>query len=60
MVKWKLIYTKQAQKDSKKLSSSNLKPKALKLINILEKKPYQTLSPFERLVGYLKRAISKK
>ncbi|MCF7791524.1 MAG: Txe/YoeB family addiction module toxin [Victivallales bacterium] len=60
MVKWKLVYTKQAHKDAKKLYSSGLKPKALKLLKILEKNPYQTPPPFERLVGDLKGAVSRR
>ena len=60
MVKWKLVYTKQAQKDAKKLSSSGLKPKALKLLKILEKNPYQTPPPFERLMGDLKGSNSRR
>lgn len=60
MVKWKIVYTKQAQKDAKKLSSSGLKPKALKLLNILETNPYQNPPPYERLVGDLKGAISRR
>ena len=60
MVNWKIVYTKQAQKDAKKLSSSELKPKALKLLKILEKNPYQNSPSYERLVGDLKGAISRR
>jgi toxin YoeB len=60
MVNWKIIYTKQAQKDAKKLSLSGLKPKALKLLKILEKNPYQNPPPYERLVGDLKGAVSRR
>jgi toxin YoeB len=60
MVKWKIVYTKQAQKDAKKLSSSGLKPKALKLLSILATNPYQNPPPYERLVGDLKGAISRR
>ena len=60
MVKWKIVYTKHAQKDAKKLSSSELKPKALKLLKILKKNPYQNPPPYERLVGDLKGAISRR
>jgi len=59
-VTWQLVYTKQAQKDAKKLSSSGLKPKAQKLLEILKKKPYQTPPPFEKLVGDLSGAYSQR
>ena len=51
LVKWKVVFTKQAQKDSKKLSSSGLKPKAERLLNILELNPFQTPPPYEKHVG---------
>jgi Txe/YoeB family toxin of toxin-antitoxin system len=53
MVKWKLVYTKQAQKDAKKISSANLKEKTLKVLEILETDPYKSPPPFEKLVGDL-------
>ena len=59
-MKWKIVYTKYAQKDAKKLSASGLKSKALKLLKILEVNPYQNPPPFERLVGDLKGAISRR
>lgn len=49
MKKWKLVYTKQAQADAKKLAQSNLKPQTEKLLKILESNPYQTPPPFEKL-----------
>ncbi len=57
---WKIVYTKQAQKDSKKIASSNLKPKVSNLLTILEKNPYQTNTPFEKLVGDLIGAYSRR
>ena len=60
MKKWKVVYTKQAQKDAKKLSRSGLKPKAEKLLLFIQKKPYQTPPPFERLVGDLAGACSRR
>lgn len=57
---WQLVYTRQAQKDAKKLASSGLKPKALKLLNILSKNPYQKPPPFEPLVGDLKGSYSRR
>ncbi|NOY60159.1 MAG: Txe/YoeB family addiction module toxin [Calditrichaeota bacterium] len=60
MVNWKLVYTKQAQKDAKKLSSSGLKSKALKILKILENDPFQMPPPFEKLVGDLSGAFSRR
>jgi toxin YoeB len=53
LVSWQLVFTKQAQKDAKKLASSNLQAKAQALLNILQIDPFQTPSPFEKLVGDL-------
>ncbi len=60
MVTWKLVYTKQAQKDAKKLSSSGLKSKALEILKILENDPFQKQPPFEKLVGDLSGAFSRR
>ena len=60
MVKWKLVYTKQAQKDTKKISSANLKEKTLELLSIIEANPFQTPPPFEKLVGDLTGAYSRR
>ncbi|MBU0679451.1 MAG: Txe/YoeB family addiction module toxin [Verrucomicrobia bacterium] len=60
MKKWKIVYTKQAQKDARKLSRSGLKPKAEKLLSILAKNPYRTPPPFERLVGDISGACSRR
>ena len=57
---WKIIYTKQAQKDAKKLSSSSLKGKAQDLLAILKSNPYQTPPPFEKLIGDLSGAYSRR
>jgi len=59
-VTWQLVYTKQAQKDAKKLSSSGLKNKALSLLAILEQDPYQNPPPFEKLIGDLAGAYSRR
>ena len=56
----KLVYTRQAQKDAKKLASSELKPKALELLRIIEKDPFQKPSPYEALVGDLAGAYSRR
>ena len=60
MVKWKLVYTKQAQKDAKKISSANLKEKVLEILNIIETDPLQSPPPFEKLVGDLTGAYSRR
>ena len=55
-----LVYSKQAQKDAKKLSESNLKRKAICILEILEKDPFQNPPPFERLIGDLQGAVSRR
>ena len=60
MVTWTLHYTRQAQKDAKKLASSGMKGKAQQLLSILEKDPWQTPPPFEKLVGDLSGAYSRR
>ncbi|NLB66770.1 MAG: Txe/YoeB family addiction module toxin [Lentisphaerae bacterium] len=60
MVSWSLVYTAQARRDAKKLSRSGLKPQAEKLLAILAEDPYQTPPPFEKLVGDLAGACSRR
>ena len=57
---WRLVYTKQAQKDAEKLASAGLKPKAQSLLAVLAQNPYQTPPPFEKLVGDLSGAYSRR
>ncbi|MBD2242281.1 Txe/YoeB family addiction module toxin [Nostoc sp. FACHB-888] len=57
---WKLVYTKQAQKDAKKLASSNLKEKAEELFVVLKKNPFQNPPSYEKLVGDLSGAYSRR
>lgn len=57
---WKLVYTKQAQKDAKKLAASGLKPKAQQLLNVLSENPFQNPPPYEKLVGDLAGAYSRR
>lgn len=57
---WQLVYTKQAQKDAKKLSASGLRPKAEALLEILRKNPFQNPPPYEKLVGDLAGALSRR
>ena len=60
MVSWELLYTKQAQKDAKKLAAAGLKDKALQLFEILKNDPFQNPPPFEKLVGNLSGAYSRR
>jgi len=60
VVSWELYYTKQAQKDAKKLSGSNLRPKAEALLELVKSDPFQSPPPFEKLVGDLDGAYSRR
>ncbi len=60
MVGWRLVYTKQAQKDAKKLKTLGLKEKAKRILELLEKNPFQTPPPYEKLVGDLSGAYSRR
>ena len=57
---WRVVYTKRALKDAKKLSSSGLRQKAETLLDILRKNPYQTPPSFEKLIGDLGGAYSRR
>lgn len=57
---WKLVYTRQAQKDAKKLASAGLKKKAQELLALLAFDPLQNPPPYEKLVGDLKGAYSRR
>ena len=57
---WELYFTKQAQKDAKKISSTNLRPQVQRLLEILRNDPFQNPPPFERLVGDLDGAYSRR
>tara|TARA_B110000305_G_C19266732_1_gene552310 strand:- start:207 stop:473 length:267 start_codon:yes stop_codon:yes gene_type:complete len=59
-VNYKLVYTKQAQKDAKKLSRSQLKTKALELLEILQDDPFKRPPEYEALVGDLQGAFSRR
>jgi len=59
-VTWRLVFTKQAQRDSKKIARSGLKPQAQRLLDLLRKDPYHSPPPFERLVGDLAGACSRR
>lgn len=60
LVRWTLVYTRQAQKDAKKLGTAGLKDKALELLEIVGRDPFQTPPPFEKLVGDLSGAYSRR
>jgi Txe/YoeB family toxin of toxin-antitoxin system len=59
-VTWRIVYTRQAQKDAKKLARSNLKEKAQELLSLLETDPFQNPPQFEKLVGDLEGAYSRR
>ena len=60
MVEYKILYSKFAQKDAKKLSSANLAEKAKALIEVIRKNPFQNPPPYEKLVGNLHGSYSRR
>jgi toxin YoeB len=60
LVTWRLVYTKQAIKDAKKLKAAGLKDKAQALLELLARDPYENPPPYEKLVGDLKGACSRR
>ena len=60
MVKYRILYSKDAQKDAKKLSASKLDKKAKELIEIIKHNPFQNPPPYEKLVGNLKGLYSRR
>lgn len=60
MVSWQLLYTRQAQKDSLKLAAAGLKAKAQGLLDLLAEDPFQRPPPYEKLVGDLAGAYSRR
>ena len=57
---WKIVFTKQAQKDARKLASAGLKRKAEDLLEVMQVDPFQTPPSFEKLVGDLAGAYSRR
>ena len=57
---WTLFYTKQSKKDARKLASANLKEKAQELLSIIAQNPYSNPPPYEKLVGDLSGAYSRR
>jgi Txe/YoeB family toxin of toxin-antitoxin system len=60
VVNWQLVFTKQAQKDAKKLAHSGLKPQAERLLEIIKENPFKNPPPYEKLVGDLAGAYSRR
>jgi len=60
MVNWQLVFTKQAQKDAKKIAHSGLKPQAERLLEIIKENPFENPPPYEKLVGDLSGAYSRR
>jgi len=59
-VTWRLLYTKQTQKDAKRLVAAGLKPKTQELLELLAADPFRSPPPFEKLVGDLRGAYSRR
>ncbi len=57
---WSLVYTKQAQKDARRIASSNLKSQALRVLDIIARNPFQNPPPYEKLIGDLAGAYSRR
>lgn len=57
---YRIVYTKQAQKDARKISATNLKPKILVFLALLENNPFETYPPYEKLVGDLHGVYSRR
>lgn len=57
---WKIVFTKQAQKDARKIAASKLKPQTQHLLDILAANPFQNPPPYEKLVGDLSGAFSRR
>ena len=57
---WTVVFSKHAQKDARKLAEAGLKPKAELLLAVLRENPYQNPPPYERLVGDLTGALSRR
>jgi len=59
-VSWQVVFAKHAEKDAKKLAAAGLKPKALELLGVLATNPFQNPTPYEKLVGDLSGAYSRR
>ncbi len=59
-MKWKIVFTNQAQKDAKRIAAAGLKPRVVRLLKILEKDPFQNPPRYEKLLGDLSGAYSRR
>ena len=57
---WTVVYTRQAQRDARKIASSNLRPQVQRLLNLIAGNPFQNPPPYEKLVGDLAGAYSRR
>ena len=57
---WTVVFTRQAQKDARKIASSNLKPQVQRLLGVISENPFQNPPPYEKLVGDLAGAYSRR
>ncbi len=60
VVKWQFVFTRQPQKDAKKLAAAGLRPKAEELLDIFRENPFQDSPPYEKLVGDLTGTYSRR
>jgi Txe/YoeB family toxin of toxin-antitoxin system len=60
LVSWTILFTKQAQKDARKIASSNLRPQAERLLEVLGTNPFQNPPPYEKLIGDLAGSYSRR
>lgn len=60
MTSWRVVFTRQAQKDAKKGATTDLRPKVQYLLDVLREDPWRSPPPFERLVGDLAGAFSRR
>ncbi len=58
--KWRIVFTKQAQKDAMKIAAAGLRERIERLLHILSENPYQTPPPYEKLIGDLSGAYSRR
>ena len=57
---WRVVFTKQAKKDARKIARAGLKPKTIRLLEILKEDPYRNSPPYEKLLGDLAGAFSRR
>jgi toxin YoeB len=60
VTRWRVVFTRQAQKDARKLASSNLRPRAEQLLELLAENPFHSPPPYEKLLGDLAGAYSRR